>query len=166
MDAGKNEYFAELVRRYGKGVERCCQGFVRDPAQAEDLAQETFTRAFSRFHQFHGGSIQAWIFTIARSVCLNYIKSPQARAVAAIEDPDVMKSPSDFVGDLMKKAEVRAVLARLSAEQRICLKLFYIEGLSAREIVAATGYTDAEVKTYLQNGRRRFEIEWKKREQR
>jgi len=55
---------------------------------------------------------------------------------------------------------IRAVLSELPERQRRCLKLFYIEGFSAKEVANATGWTDKQVKSYLQNGRRNFIRLW------
>jgi len=57
-------------------------------------------------------------------------------------------------------AEILAVLSRLPVEQQICLRLFYIEGYSAKEISMLARYSDKNVKSYIQNGRRRFKLAW------
>jgi RNA polymerase sigma factor (sigma-70 family) len=58
--------------------------------------------------------------------------------------------------------QIRAILNRLPEQQRHCLKLFYIEGFSAKEVAQRTGFSDGLVKSCLQNGRRNFIREWKK----
>jgi RNA polymerase sigma-70 factor (ECF subfamily) len=160
--SGGQAYFAELARRYGGPIERYCRRFVRDSMLAEDLSQETFLRAFTHIHQFQGGNFKAWLYRIAYTVCLNRLK-PSGPEITALENLDRMSAQEDFVRELVSKAAVGAVLKELSAPQRICLKLLYIQGLSYREIVAETGYTEKDVKTHVQNGCRRFEILWKKR---
>src|ERR1035438_2686202 len=85
--SGGQAYFAELVRRHGGAIKRWCRRFVPDSALAEDLAQETFLRAFTRIHQFQGGNFKAWLFRIAFTVCLNRIKPPGPK-VMALENPD------------------------------------------------------------------------------
>ncbi len=160
--SGGQAYFAELVHRYGAPIQRYCRRFVPDAALAEDLAQETFLRAFTHFHQFQGGNFKAWLYRIAFTVSINRLESSSQR-IASLENPDLMSAPEDLLRDLMGKADVSAVLKELSAPQRICLKLFYIQGLSYREIVAKAGYTAEDVKTHIQNGRRRFKILWEKR---
>ena len=160
--SGGQAYFAELVRRHGGAIQRYCRRFAPDAALAEDLAQETFLRAFTHFHQYQGGNFKAWLYRIAFTVSLNRRKPPGPQT-AALENPELLSHPEDFVRDLLTKADVGAVLAEMTLPQRVCLKLFYIQGLSYREIVAASSYTEKEVKSHIQNGARRFEILWEKR---
>jgi RNA polymerase sigma-70 factor (ECF subfamily) len=56
--------------------------------------------------------------------------------------------------------QIRTILRGLPEEQRICLKLFYFEGYSAKEVAERTGFTEKQVKSYLQNGRRNFLSAW------
>ncbi len=58
--------------------------------------------------------------------------------------------------------QIRSILSTLPEQQRHCLKLFYIEGLTAKEVAEETGYSQNLVKSHLQNGRRNFIREWKK----
>ena len=58
-------------------------------------------------------------------------------------------------------AEIRSILAGLPEQQRRCLKLFYIEGYTAKEVAKATSFTEKQVKSCLQNGRRNFLLAWK-----
>ena len=64
---------------------------------------------------------------------------------------------------MLTSDEVLTVLSELPAHQRICLKLLYMEGLSYGESTVATGLSESDVKTHVQNGKRRFKIIWEKR---
>lgn len=154
--SGAERYFAEITRRHWVKVLHCCRRRLGDASLAEDLAQETFKRAFTEIHRFNGGNLAAWLCTIAQHLCINHLKSRPAREIAAIEDSDGIVSPADFESDLLTKDEVEAVLSRLSTKQRVCLKLLYMEGLTYREIAAVTRYTERDVTSFVQNGKLRF----------
>jgi RNA polymerase sigma factor (sigma-70 family) len=160
---GGDRYFAEIARRHGRTIQAACRRFLRDESLAEDLMQETFKRAFTEIGGFHAGNFRGWLFTIARRLCINHLKSKYSREIAAIENPDLLACSRNQERDLLKSDEILAVLKDLPAEQRICLKLLYIEGLSYVEIATTTGYSEADVKSYVQNGKRRFKILWEKR---
>jgi len=56
--------------------------------------------------------------------------------------------------------QIRIVLDQLAPPQRLSLKLFHLEGYSYREIASLTGFPTGKVKSYLQNGTRRFRLLW------
>lgn len=154
---GDNACFAELFRRHRSAIYRCCMVFSRNPATAEDLTQETFTAALLRIDRFTAGSFNAWLRTIARNLCINHVRcSTSLREVSSAEQPE---RPASSKGDELA-AEVLALLDELPQRQRICLKLFHIEGYSYKEICRFTNYTAKEVKTHIQNGNRRFRLTW------
>jgi len=61
---------------------------------------------------------------------------------------------------LLNAIQIRTILRGLPEQQRICLKLFYLEGYSAKEVAKRTGFTEKQVKSHLQNGRRNFVAAW------
>jgi len=158
--SGGDRYFEEIFQRHRQSILRCCRKILGDESLAEDLSQEAFKRAFTEIDRFHDGNLRGWLFTIARRLCINQLRSKFTREISSLEDPDTLASASTAEGDFVTAEEVLRVLADLPVEQRVCLKLLYIEGLTYEEIVSASGYSAAEVKTYVQNGKRRFKILW------
>jgi len=151
--------FAEIFRRHKQTIYRRCLAVVWDAAAAEDLTQDTFVTAFTKIDLFRGGAFFPWLCTIARHLCLNHLKASSLARTAHGNSDDFL-SASDSDPDPSTADDVSTALKLLSAPQRTCLKLFYMEGYSYREIAKLTGYSGREVKTHLQNGRRRFEIVW------
>jgi RNA polymerase sigma-70 factor (ECF subfamily) len=147
----------ELFRRHRAKIYARCLRIVRRPPEAEDLTQETFMRAFAKLASFEGGVFEAWLITIARNVCLNHLRSqfPQAPAGPGAE-PAAPPNPADPFAARV----VRSILNQLSAPQRTVVKLFHVSGHSYTEIARMTGLSVKEVKTHLQNGRRRFRLLW------
>lgn len=162
-EQGGNRYFAEIARRHGRSIHTACNSILHDPSLAEDLTQETFQRAFTKIDHFQAGNFRGWLYTIARNLCINHLRSSIHVEVASIENADLLPSSRDQERELLNADEVLAVLKDLPSKQRVCLKLCYAEGLSHREIAAATGWSEAEVRSHLQNGRRQFKIIWDKR---
>ena len=159
---GDNSCFAPIFERYRSKILGRCRAVVRDQAAAEDLAQDTFLTALTRIELFRSGNVYAWLCTIARHLCLNYLEANIRLVVqpGPFEEP---VSPPDFEHDLAWVERLETILNQLSAPQRICLKLFYVDGYSAAEVARITEFTEKQVKTHLQNGRRRFRILWEKK---
>lgn len=152
--------FAEIFRRHKRTIHRRCLAVLRDDAAAEDLTQDTFVTAFTKIDLFRGGTFYAWLCTIARHLCLNQLKAAWVARDAATSRSDEVPATAKSAREARTVDDVHAALKELSVPQRTCLKLFYMEGYSYREIAKLTGRSEKEVKTHLQNGRRRFELVW------
>jgi RNA polymerase sigma-70 factor (ECF subfamily) len=155
-------FFGELARRHRALIYRCCHRSLGNKTLAEDLTQDSLIRAFRNIDRFSGGDFRAWLYTIARRLCLNYLKSGSAtREMVTSRTSDAMPRSTLETAQPLTQDQVRAILAILPEEQRICLKLLYIDGLNYEEIAVATTYSKKQVKSYVQNGRRRFKLLWK-----
>src|SRR5215212_1118221 len=86
--AGQQERaFERLLTAYRGRVYRLALGYVRRPADAEDLAQEAFVRLWRALPLYDGrASFSTWLFVIARNACLSELRRRGARPVSALED--------------------------------------------------------------------------------
>lgn len=155
---GDNEYFSEIFRRHKKKLFEVCFRFSGHVAIAEELTQETFTKAFTNIDQFSGGNFYSWLFAIAKSVCINDLNK-RIRENRKIQEGAV-EEQNDLERSIVLASHVKTILNGLDPNQRICLKLFYIEGYSYKEVAQITGLSEEMVKSYMQNGKRNFEIQW------
>jgi RNA polymerase sigma-70 factor (ECF subfamily) len=156
-----------LVRRYARRIFGVCRKIVNNDSVAEDATQDVFMKVFTQIDSFHGGAFRAWLWKIARNRCINYLKSPPAsREVPA---DDLVENVADGdpgvdVESAEQSERIKKTLDLLAPEQRICLKLFYLDGWTCNEIVERTGFTPRAVKTHVQNGKLRFRHLWQKLE--
>ena len=161
-----NQYFDLLVRRHTKRVFNACRKVLNNDAVAEELTQDTFLSAFSHLDDFHGGMFYSWLWRIARNRCVNHLKSAaMARERSDNEALEAMPFQEKPEADFELAEQIRIVLDELAPPQRLCLKLFYLEGYSYREISRITGFLPGNVKSYLQNGMRRFRLLWENLQQ-
>lgn len=166
QQTGDRQSFAEIFNRHGKGVFLLCYALVRNRATAEEIAQEAFKDALAAITGFRGGSLHAWLARIARNLCLDHLVSA-AHRLEFLEPVLEANRASDghFETGILAADEVEDVLRELSPPQRVCLKLAYAHDFSYGEIAALTGFQEAEVRSHLQNGRRRFKLVWQQREE-
>jgi RNA polymerase sigma factor (sigma-70 family) len=105
--------FDSVYREHVADVRRFVFQFVQDAAVAEELAQDAFVRALNAWDGYRGDSpVRIWLLRIARNVCLDYVRSPRARADAAVPldvDADSIDASTGFSG---------AASPPLSVEQR------------------------------------------------
>jgi RNA polymerase sigma-70 factor (ECF subfamily) len=134
--AGDREAFAVLVEHYWDRLYRWLYHLTHNQHASEDLAQETFLRAFARLSTFRAGSnFQAWIFRIAYNAFLNQrrvanrSRQPFPDDVAAGDAGPDEQALSREAMQLLARA-----IGRLPGEFRAALLLRIEEGLSFREI--------------------------------
>jgi RNA polymerase sigma-70 factor, ECF subfamily len=160
--AGDAEGFGELYDRYVDVVFRYLFHKVGDRATAEDFTSETFVRALRRIDSltFQGRDVGAWLVTIARNIVLDHVKSSRHRLevpTADMRDADrATAGPEETVLQRLADAELMAGVARLSDEQRECLQLRFVQGLSVAETAAAMGKKDGAVKALQHRAVRRL----------
>ncbi len=97
VQKGHPAAYDELVRRYQKKVYAITYGMTRNHSDADDLAQETFIRAYQACQRFQiDRAFQAWLFRIAVNLCINHIRKKKRRGEMPLDeqtDP-VMPAPS------------------------------------------------------------------------
>ena len=149
---GEAEAFGELYDRYADMVFRYLYHRVTDRQTAEDFTSETFVRALRRIDSltFQGRDVGAWLVTIARNIVRDHVKSSRFRlevTTADMRDADrVTDGPEDAVLQGLTNADLLACVAQLGDEQRECISLRFLQGLSVAETAAAMGKKDGAVK--------------------
>lgn len=140
--------------------------FTRNRAEAEDVVQEAYLRAFRGFHRFNPGTnCRAWLFTILRNVFLNRVRR-EGREVLEADAPSwggeresaTMASPTsgnpeeEFFQTVLH-GDVERALSALPPTFREAVVLADLEGLSYKEIAAVAGCPVGTVMSRLSRGR-------------
>ncbi|WP_460683199.1 sigma-70 family RNA polymerase sigma factor [Modestobacter lapidis] len=160
--AGDAEGFGLLYDRYVDVVFRFLLHRVADRPTAEDFTSETFVRALRRIDSlsFQGRDVGAWLVTIARNIVLDHVKSSRFRlevTTADMRDADqVTAGPEESVLRSMADVELLAGVRQLSVDQRECVELRFLQGLSVAETAAAMGKKEGAVKALQHRAIRRL----------
>jgi RNA polymerase sigma-70 factor (ECF subfamily) len=159
---GDAEGFGLLYDQYVDVVYRFLYHRVGDRTTAEDLTSETFVRALRRIDSlsFQGHDVGAWLVTIARNIVLDHVKSSRYRlevSTADMRDADrATDGPEEAVFQRLTSAALMAGVQQLSDDQRECLVLRFLQGLSVAETAAAMGKKDGAVKALQHRAVRRL----------
>jgi RNA polymerase sigma-70 factor (ECF subfamily) len=151
---GDWEAFAELVRRHQRMIHALTYRMCDSPAYSEDLAHETFVRAYRSLGTFRGESkFSSWLYRIAINLCIRWRRSEVRRANAESAWADCAKQDS---GDDTASERVHVALARLSPKLRAAVVLTALEGLSHAEAAHVLGCAEKTLSWRLFVARRRL----------
>jgi RNA polymerase sigma-70 factor (ECF subfamily) len=142
--------FDLLVERHRRSVYQLCYRFVSNHADASDLSQDVFLRAYRGLRAFRGqSSIATWLYRIGVNVCLNRLsaKTPQTESVEERQlVDDRVESPSDRILRNERAVRVRRAIAQLPRKQRATLVLRIYQNMSHQEIADVLGSSVGAVK--------------------
>jgi RNA polymerase sigma-70 factor, ECF subfamily len=159
---GDGEAFGQLFLRYKEVVYRYIYYRVGDQATAEDFTSETFLRALRRIGAitYQGRDIGAWFVTIARNIVLDHAKSARHRLEVTIpetiEHTDAGPGPEDSAISSLTTEHLMRALNRLGADQRECVMLRFIHGMSVSETAEIMGRNSGAVKALQHRAIRRL----------
>ena len=159
--SGDRLAFEELVRLHADRLYAVVLRFVGDPADAEEVTQETFLRAWRSIDRFEARSqFFTWLYRIGLNEAKRLVTGrPPAGKVRSLEDEPIPEAPDWSEAPQVRagQAEVRAVLERaireLPVEYRATIILRDIEGLSTTEAASAMELGEAAFKSRLHRAR-------------
>ncbi|MGH2558116.1 MAG: RNA polymerase sigma factor [Thermomicrobiales bacterium] len=142
------EAFGPLYDRYADPIYRYCYRRLGSPEAAADAASLVFAKALTALPSYRGGSFRGWLFTIAQHVVIDTYgeRGPDAPLASAAFLVDPAPTPEQAALLAEQRDEMRAVLARLTAEQRRIVEL-RLAGLTGVEIAEALGCSLSAVKS-------------------
>ena len=157
--------FEAFVREYQDMVYAVAVRLLGNPADAEDVAQTVFLRAYERFDEIHGHpSVAGWLKTVATNLCLTHLTRHRGRwqlfsEIPASDDAPEFDVPSHDEGpaELLVRADTTARLEdavrTLPSHQRVPLVLFHFEHHGYDDIARLLGVSLGKVKTDIHRGR-------------
>lgn len=144
--------FGELYDRYHDVVFRFLVHKVQNRTTAEDLLSDTFLRAFRAIEKvsYQGKDVGAWFITIARNLVLDHFKSGRFRNETfpgeVVEPADPGRSAEQDVMDRVTREVLLRAMQQLNADQRECITLRFLHGLSVAETAVAMERAEGAVK--------------------
>ncbi len=166
---GSKQAFGELVMRYERRLIRVILQFVKNIELAEDLAQETFLKAYERLEQFDPARrFGPWLFRIGVNQTLDYLRRRKRRGWWLLfTDHRSERQPDPATADprqaLDLQQEVEAALAQVPENYRVVLMLRDLQNFSTSEIASMLGRKEATIRWRLAEARRMFEEIWVRR---
>jgi RNA polymerase sigma-70 factor (ECF subfamily) len=160
-EQSKRSRFEQTVLPHLDAAYNLARWLTRDDADAEDVMQEAYLRAFRFFDGFHGDNSRAWLLKIVRNSCYTWRQQNRVRALATEFDEQVHSGESEtpeiiLLGTVNTQLLKRA-LETLPPEFREAVILRELEGFSYREIADITEVPVGTVMSRLARARKRLQ---------
>ncbi len=162
---GESDRYAELVDRYARMIQTLVARIIDRPEEAEEVTQDVFVKAFRQLGTFSGrSSFQTWIYRIACNTALSHARRTRRRntltgiderRLGLLPDEEVERLEEWVAHERQLEALTRAV-ARLEADERALITLFYYEERSVNECAAILGLQENNVKVRLHRIRKKL----------
>jgi RNA polymerase sigma-70 factor (ECF subfamily) len=157
--AGDSDAATAFVRRHQARVFGLAVTMVGDPAVAEEIAQEAFTRAWRHAESYDArrGKVSTWLLTITRNLAIDHLRAHRTEPL----DPEAIRGTEEALwtraasGPADEIGELREALADVPAEQRRALLLAALFGYTANEISAIEEIPLGTAKTRIRTAMQR-----------
>jgi len=157
--SGDREAFSALVRRHQHLVYNVSYRFMRDAAQAEDMAQEAFLKAYRLLNGFRGDcSFTTWMYRVTSSVCLTELSRRKRRGEVEMphETGDNLATTRMAPEEADLKEQIRKCVTYLSDRYATIITLYYLNGSSYDEIAQVMDVPLGTLKTWMFRARKQL----------
>lgn len=167
--AGDDMAFRQIVERYQSKVFSIIYGILRNHNDAEDIAQQVFSKVYFSLKNFDfRSSLLTWVYKITVNECYDYLRKKKVRKLVYESDfsedeamrMDNSEAARDMVAPvdttLARRDYISKLLAKLSSEERSLLLMKEVEGHSVEELAKMTGINENTIKVKLFRARQKL----------
>ncbi len=159
---GDRSAFETLVRSVQRPVFGLCLRLLRVEAEASEVAQETFLRAYQNLHRYDEGKpFDLWVMAIARNLCLDLLRRRARMLTDNVDDmhevlPSGAASAEDGVIAGEQRRSLESALSLLSVDDREVLALYYVQKRTTKEIAVVMGVAPGTIMARLFRAREKL----------
>lgn len=160
---GNLEVLGKLYEPYMFLILGLCLKYLKDITKSEDAVMQIFESLIKKLRVHRVDNFKSWLYTVARNHCLMELRS-SGKNFEVPFDESFMENQELLhldVSDGSREEQLQQMescIEQLNTEQRVCVRLFYLEEKCYKEITEQTGYSMNQVKSYIQNGKRNLKI--------
>jgi len=160
---GNVQAFSFLVEKYQNMVYTLALKLLKKPEEAEELAQDTFIKAYQKIDSYEGKSkFSTWLYSITYNACISELRKRRIEFKSLddrqISDQDEMKM-HDYYRETKKEDQekyLNLALSKLPEDDQVLVTLYYYENQSMDEISQITGLTVSNIKVKIFRARKQM----------
>lgn len=165
---GQQDYFGELYNRYAHLSFGVCMKMLRNEEESRDVVSTVFMILHKKIPTSNILSFKKYLYTVSRNESLSRIRQRRSESEKLADLKIIEKNETNFMEneELIRLIDnepsieylIGEAIKKLGEKQQKCIRLFFFENKSYKEIVDMTEFNLKEVKSFLQNGKRKLKI--------
>ncbi len=151
------KFTAELFSRYAHLVFGVSLKYLKSEPEAKDLTQNVYTVIQKKLKTHEVTNFSSWLHQLTKNECLTELRRNKRIELVPLTENNLEEEDSHIDEKILLETKIETLLKELEnlkPAQKECMKLFYLKKMSYREITSSTPYSEKEVKSYIQNGKR------------
>ena len=148
---GRVEYLGQLYDQYIPLVYGVCMKYLGNREDSQDAVMQIFETLVARLPAARVAHFRGYLYAVAKNYCLMQLRQVRPVSVDLVQAVELPEDKTEDRWPLLERG-----LATLPEEQQRCLRLFYLEQQSYQQVADHTGYSLKQVKSFLQNGKRKL----------
>ena len=164
----KQAYFEELYKRYIHLSYGVCLKMMKNEHDSRDVVADVFKTLYLKLPTANVQSFKAYVYAVSRNESIAKLRQRKSEMKKQQEWQKTEATHTNFMENEgllaldnvgpSKEQLVEEAVASLGDDQRLCVRLFFYENKSYKDIATQTGFSEKQVKSYLQNGKRNLRI--------
>lgn len=161
------EVLGELYDRYMHLVYGVCLKYFKERTTSQDAVIQIFEKLVIEIDKHEIRNFKSWLYVVTKNHCLMEIRKTKPGKIISVSSENDMAGfmenheelhPIDGEADEINEQALNDCIEKLKEEQKNCIRLFYFESKSYREICSILSLEEKKVKSFIQNGKRNLKI--------
>lgn len=161
------DILGELYARHIHLVYGVCLKYFQSREKSKDAVIQVFEKLVVEIGKYEIRNFKSWLFVVTKNHCLMELRKTRSGKIVSIGDENEMAifmenepelHPIDREPEERNEEDLNDCIERLKNEQKNCIRLFYFENKSYREICSLLQLEENKVKSFIQNGKRNLKI--------
>lgn len=163
QSTGDLSVLGRLYKPYLNLVYGVCLKYLKQREDAQDAVNNIFEELIVKLPKQEVLNFKSWLYVVTKNHCLMLLRKNKSRGHSEELSEPIMESqeilhPKDKIDLEENLVKLETCIAKLKAEQKVCIELFYLKKMCYEEIVIQTKYELKKVKSYIQNGKRNLKL--------
>lgn len=162
---GNVQAFSFLVEKYQKLVYTLALKLMKKPEEAEEIAQDSFVKAFQKLDTYEGKSkFSTWLYSITYNACISELRKRRIE-FRSLDDRQVSDQDEQRMHDYYRENRkedqekyLTIAMEKLPEDDQVLITLYYYENQSMEEISQITGLTVSNIKVKIHRARKRMQV--------